>query len=138
MTLRSAPAACTVHGAQEAGFPIDGHGTRDAHANGMGRTQRRRRGVLWSGALILSIGLLALWVWSRGAERRAIERLPPETRQALYSRELENFRTICGQGRRIDDLESRCEERAQFLVKFSECDADCQTMAKTHLISPAR
>jgi cytochrome b pre-mRNA-processing protein 3 len=119
-------------------FPIADMARAMQLPNGMGTSERRRRGVLWSGALIIGIGLLAVWAWSRGAEQRAIEKLPAEVRHALYSREMENFRTICGQGRRTDDLESRCEQQAQFIVKFSECDDDCQTLAKLHLISPAR
>ena len=105
---------------------------------GMGWSEGRLRRLLWGGALIVGIALLAIWAWNRGAEQRALERLPAEVRHALYSRELANFRTICGQGRRTDDLEPRCEEQAEYLVKFSDCDADCQTLAKMHLISPAR
>jgi cytochrome b pre-mRNA-processing protein 3 len=107
-------------------------------SKGMGRSEGRLRRLVWGGALLVGIALLAVWAWNRGAEQRALERLPAEVRHAMYSREMENFRTICGQGRRTDELESRCEEQAEFLVKFSDCDADCQTLAKVHLISPAR
>jgi cytochrome b pre-mRNA-processing protein 3 len=71
-------------------------------------------------------------------ERDALQALPPAERKVLFSRELDNFRTLCGPARRSDALEDRCRERAGFLLDFPECDARCRALVQPHLPGPTR
>jgi hypothetical protein len=83
--------------------------------------------------LLLASGVLALWAWRQGAQRRAISDLPTDKRAELYRSELDAFRSLCGQGPRTDALERRCREKAEFLLQFPECDQGCEQLARTHL-----
>jgi hypothetical protein len=72
-----------------------------------------------------------VWVWFSGSEQRAIRRLPPGERIALYQRTLENVRTICAS----DDLAlgPYCAEQARILLLFAECDESCRQLAGLQL-----
>src|SRR5262245_49723112 len=86
-------------------------GTADASPGGVqvavGHRQRplgnRARLILIGVALaFLVAGALALWAWDKGAEERAVSKLPAEERAVLYRRELESLRSLCGGGPRSD------------------------------------
>lgn len=77
------------------------------------------------------LGAIAFWIWSAGAERRALRSLPPAERQAVYGRTLENFRAVCASGDLA--LDEYCRGQAQILLAFPECDVSCRTLA-THTL----
>ena len=94
--------------------------------NGVGAKSAADRylGIL---ALILAVlGSLAYWVWSEGAERRALERLPEAERSALYTRTLESLEQLCAVPR--EGLRDYCQGQADFLAKFPECDSRCRAL----------
>lgn len=98
------------------------------------RTAERARILLRGAALlVVIIGAIVLWTRHQGEERRAVSHLPTEQRAELYRRELQSFQTLCGQGPRKDALEKQCNEKAEFILRFPECDRDCQLIAQSHL-----
>jgi hypothetical protein len=92
----------------------------------------------WALALLLALGLLAALVWNAGAERRAIERLDPVQRRAVYEQSFGEFQRLCGAGPRDDALERRCADQVTFLLQFPECDARCQEIARSHAPRPTK
>lgn len=94
--------------------------------NGRGRGESRRT----STSILVVLGVLggfAFWIWSQGAERRAIRRLPEAARTAAYERTLENVRTVCAAPELA--LEDYCREQAVLLLEFPECDEACHELA---------
>jgi hypothetical protein len=104
-------------------------------------SQRPRgdRDLAWKVLAPLFLLALALaWFWSLGAEERAIARLDPAQRREVYERALGQVQFLCGQSPRTDALEKRCTEELQFIVKFPECDAPCQALARSHAPRPTK
>jgi hypothetical protein len=89
-------------------------------------------------AVLFVVALAAAFVWSLGAEERAIARMDPVERRALYERTLGGVQFLCGQSPRTDALEKRCTEQLQFIVKFPECDGPCQAIARGHAPRPTK
>jgi cytochrome b pre-mRNA-processing protein 3 len=87
--------------------------------------------------LLLAVLAIAL-LWNMGAEDRAIARMDPVHRREVYERALGEVRSLCGTSPRTDALEKRCAEQIQFIVKFPECDAPCQDIARTHAPRPTK
>jgi hypothetical protein len=83
----------------------------------------RRRVLLWGGLVLLL--LLALGLYDLTAERRAIEKMEPQARAALYQETWKSFRTLCQEQTSLA-LASRCREQAQFIQSFPECDEACR------------
>ncbi len=83
----------------------------------------RRRVILWGGLFLLL--LLAVVIYDLTAERRAIEKMEPQARAALYQETWKSFRTLCQEQASLA-LASRCREQAQFIQSFPECDEACR------------
>jgi hypothetical protein len=79
--------------------------------------------VLLGGLLVLL--LLALITWRVLSERRAVERMEPETRAALFKETWQSFQLLCGDGA-DPALASRCKDQADFLRSFPECQGECR------------
>jgi hypothetical protein len=89
-------------------------------------------------ALVIAAGAsLVIWSWREGAEERALAGLSPIERQTVYARELAALQALCG-ARSDEGLRERCGERARFILKFPECDSQCQHLARTFLPGPER
>jgi hypothetical protein len=80
--------------------------------------------------------LLFAWLWSRDDERTAIAELPNAERTNLYARTRANLQTTCKSNDR--GLRAYCEQQARFILKFPECDANCQLLASQYLPEPTR
>jgi hypothetical protein len=87
---------------------------------------------------LLATGAIALWLRHEVAERRAISRLPVEERAELFRREINAFQALCGRGPRTDALQAQCKEKAEFILKFPECDQSCQQLARSHMPKATR
>jgi hypothetical protein len=88
----------------------------------------RLDGILRSTILALCvIGAIAFWIWSEGAERRALRDLPEAEREAVYRRTLENYGAVCASGDLA--LDEYCRGQAQILLAFPECDEACRALA---------
>jgi hypothetical protein len=83
-------------------------------------------------ALVAAIaGGILLWVYSEGAERRAIRDMPAPERQALFARTVQNLTSICAPP--DDAMHDFCREQAQLALEFQECDRACQQLADRQL-----
>lgn len=106
---------------------------------GLARNGSRTRGDV-SRALLAGLALLLLfaaWGWIKDREVRELGRLPPEARQGLYQRSMANLTTICVEPE-AKRLESFCQEEAERVLRLPECGAECQQIARAHLIQPTR
>jgi hypothetical protein len=88
------------------------------------------------GALAIVLGV-GLWVWTQGSEGRAIQRLDPVQRHALYVSTLQALESTC-QTERDTGLRAYCRQQAEFIRKFPECDEHCREVARIQLAEPAR
>jgi hypothetical protein len=89
-------------------------------------------------AIAVVVALLAALIWGSGAERRAIEGMDPAERRAVYEQAFGELQRLCGGGPREDALEKRCSEQIAFVLKFPECDARCQELARSHAPRPTK
>jgi hypothetical protein len=101
------------------------------------RARRRWWTLIALGALALALALIALLA-APTPEERALGRMAPDERQAVYARGMENLRVLCGEGRRSDALEQECAEQIRFLLQFPECDEACRAIARLHQPRPTK
>jgi hypothetical protein len=81
---------------------------------------------------IVMLGFVGLWLWQSGREERSVRTLDDAERHALFTRTLETLRTTCA-AHRDAELTGFCAEQAQFVLRFSECDAACHDLARSQL-----
>jgi hypothetical protein len=89
-------------------------------------------------AVLVVVAALAAFLWSLGAEQRAIGRMDPAARRAVYEQAYGELQRLCGAGPRDDALEKRCADQSQFVLQFPECDASCQELARRHMPHPTK
>jgi hypothetical protein len=100
------------------------------------RAWLRRAGPLILGALLLVSGL-AYWIWSQGAERRAVAALPAADRQQLFRRTVENLR-FCHSHAAQESFHGYCEQQADLAMGFPDCDASCIKLTRMPWTGPHR
>lgn len=101
------------------------------HASRAQVTERgaRRRGMQAAVALVLGIVLALAWFWwSETAPTRAIARMDPVARRAEFTRISDELRSVCSPP--DPALADHCRHQARFLVRFPECDAACESLAR--------
>ncbi len=98
---------------------------------------RAPRRALWALAVLATLGVLVLLLLRATAEDRALARLPPADRAALYHRTLDNVRTTCA-GERGRELRDFCRGQARLVLLVPECDAACEATARELLRTPTR
>jgi cytochrome b pre-mRNA-processing protein 3 len=93
----------------------------------------RRRGLM-VGAILLV--LLGLWLWMRGSEGGALRAMSPAQRQALYQETWRDQRARCLGAERADST-GQCQHRAEFLLRFPQCDGACRAELAPSLALPS-
>ena len=88
------------------------------------------RSYIWLVCALILL-LLAWWGWEQGAPGRALRSLPEGERSALYERTAKNLRQVCNDPPVA--LQFYCNQQAEFLLNFPECDADCRALAGEQL-----
>lgn len=78
--------------------------------------------------LLFGVGVILLKDWNTERELRI---MPDDTRRALFERIQETVRGSCSHAK-SDELRDYCEEQAQFLTRFPECEATCQDLCKRY------
>lgn len=102
-----------------------------------GRGQSPTFQTLLAVVALLLIGL-SLWLAHEGKKKeRAIRDLPVADRRALYERTLTNYRTLCAPTMRAE-MKERCQQDAEFLALFPECDASCRELISALWPQPKR
>jgi len=103
------------------------------------KAARPGRDLAWKVlAPLFLVALAVAYFWSLGAEGRAIARMDPVERRAVYEQAFGELQRLCGTGPRDDALEKRCTEQIQFVLQFPECDAPCQEIARSHTPRPTK
>lgn len=87
-------------------------------------------------ALVLVAMSLILYRWEK-QKQRAVQDLPAAERQSLYLRTLQNFRTVCAPFPKAE-LKEHCQQDAEFLELFPECDSSCKSLVADLLRKPTR
>ena len=85
-------------------------------------------------ALLLALAVLVavmLWIWSQGAEQRALRDLPAAERAALYERTLANLHNVCASSDLA--LDEYCRDQARILRELPECDEACRELARAQV-----
>ncbi len=90
---------------------------------------RSRVPPLWVGLGLLVLGLVGAWEWSHRRVDDAVRSLPAAERQHLYERTLQTLQTSCHPPSH-PGLSSHCEDEADFITHFPECDAACRELAQ--------
>jgi cytochrome b pre-mRNA-processing protein 3 len=93
----------------------------------------RRMAVLGAIALVS----LGMWLWVHGSEDGAIRAMSPAQRQALYTELWEDLRQRCHGPEGRLDTEERCRQRAEYLLRFPQCDEACRAELAPSLPPPA-
>jgi hypothetical protein len=88
--------------------------------------------------LLIALAVALALYWNSGAELRAIERMDPAQRRAVYDQAFGELQRLCGVNPRGDVLEQRCRDQGLFILQFPECDARCQEIARSHLPRPTK
>ncbi len=89
--------------------------------------EKRLRQALVLGGVLLVLGVV--WVYLQGGENRALNAMSPVQRAALFQETRDSIRLMCMTDAGVKPggrLEKRCEQQADFLTRFPECDAACQ------------
>ncbi len=89
-------------------------------------------------AILVAVLVLVALFRNMSAEHRAIARMDPVERRAVYEQAYGELRRLCGAGPRDDALEAQCQEQIRFIVQFPECDAECQAIARRHAPLPTK
>jgi hypothetical protein len=80
---------------------------------------------------------IGYWIWSQGAEQRAVAAMPVAERRLLYSRTLENLRACHGRLNQ-DAFHELCEQQAVLALSFSECGDECRALSRLPWSGPRR
>jgi cytochrome b pre-mRNA-processing protein 3 len=89
-------------------------------------------------AVLVTLALLAIvFAPSTGGEGRALLRMSPADRRALYDTTRPATEALCRQAEIQDALRKRCVSSAAFLLAFPECEASCRDFAHRFARAPA-
>ncbi|AEI63490.1 hypothetical protein [Corallococcus macrosporus] len=97
--------------------------------------KRTRKAVLLGLVLLL---LVSVWLYVRGGENRALNALSPMQRASLFQETRDSFREMCTGDAGTSRFPKRCAKMAEFLTRFTECDAPCREEIAPALPPPSR
>jgi len=90
-----------------------------------------------AGAIVAPL-VVASWAWWCDREARALLALSPAARMELYTRNLDDMKTLCASPTASGAFTDRCEERALFLARFPECGDECRRLIEPYSPRPSR
>ena len=86
---------------------------------------RRLRQALVLGVVLLLLG--TVWLYLQGGENRALNAMSPAQRAAFYKETWDEVRLVCLTDAGVKrGFEKRCQQHADFLTQFPECDEACR------------
>lgn len=89
-------------------------------------------------AVVALAAVLTTWGWLDNAERRAIQRVPPPDRVALFTDAKATMDSLCARAAIDPALRGRCAASAELLLAFPECDPACRAEAVAFTPQPMR
>ena len=78
-------------------------------------------------ALLVMVGWLAAIAWSEHRHAITVRQLPAAVQAATYRRTYDELSTTCVQEPKLAD---HCRRQAEFVVRFPQCDAKCEELAR--------
>ncbi|HEY5955059.1 MAG TPA: hypothetical protein VIV60_00850 [Polyangiaceae bacterium] len=87
-------------------------------------------------ALTLLTGLGFYVLRHQGSEQQLFG-LEARERSTLYARTIETLRSTCANAKELELIEY-CREQAHFVLRFPECDNECQSLCRTYLPRPTK
>ncbi len=81
-------------------------------------------------ALVLIGAWVALVAWRERRLNDAVRALPPDVQEATFRRTYEELATTC---RSEPALVAHCTDEAQLILRFPQCAADCQELARRYI-----
>jgi hypothetical protein len=79
-------------------------------------------------------GWIAVIGWREHRLNVAVAAMPVATQQAAYRRAYADLSTMCAAQPQLDE---HCRAQAEFILRFPQCDAECDVLAR-HYISTHR
>lgn len=92
---------------------------------------------MWLVGLLMLLAIMAAILFVQTGKDREVRDMSQPERAALYHRALETLRASCAHGRG-PVLADYCEEQANFVRHFPECDQECRTLCARAVPLPAR
>lgn len=83
---------------------------------------------------LLCVGAI---VWHHERAKSELMAMPAGERQSLYDRTLATLRTTCARADG-EQLRGYCQQEAEFVSRFPECDASCQSTCQQYLPRPTK
>jgi hypothetical protein len=115
--------------------PLDwDDGPQSLSSRAIERKERIELGLI--GVAILVV--LALGIWLSSAGNIEIDELPARVQHALYERTLATLGDFCDPKKALRGIDAYCQEQANFIVKFRECDDVCRARSAQHQPRPTR
>ncbi len=88
--------------------------------------------------ILIVLAMVAAAEWWGDGEQRALLALPPESRERIYRRSLDDMAALCELPDVPDPFAERCRDKAVFLSRFPECREDCRALIDPYLPKPTR
>ncbi len=95
---------------------------------------RRYRWLLLGAVALVGLGV---WLWAHSSEDNALRAMSPAQREALYKDAWEDVRQRCLAAEGPLDTAGSCRQRAEFLLRFPQCDEACRAELAPALQPPA-
>lgn len=92
------------------------------------------RRILVIGAILLGLG--GVWVWVQGSEGGGLRAMSPAQREAFFQEAWAAQRAKCLGDAGPTEPQSRCRQRAQYLLQFPQCDEACRAELAPSLQGP--
>lgn len=81
---------------------------------------------------IAAVGL-GLWLWMQGSKDGALRAMSPVQREALFKETWKDYRLRCTGAPEHSDSRAVCQQRAEFLLRFPQCDEACRAQVAPSL-----
>jgi cytochrome b pre-mRNA-processing protein 3 len=98
------------------------------------RGSRMRKGLVIGAVFLVTVGV---FLWVQGTEGGGLRAMSPAQREAFYQEAWRAQRAKCLTPDGPRDSESRCRQRAQYLLQFPQCDEACRAELAPSLQAPA-
>jgi len=86
---------------------------------------------------VVAFASLGVWVWVQNTKGGAVLAMAPAQREALFKETWKAQRMRCSKAGEPVDTAEQCQQRAEFLLLFPQCDEACRAELAHSLPAPA-